>query len=646
METENRKTAHARRGFVLKKTLALLLILAVTAASGNVSWLEIKAAGAGGQYILPVFETSDVHGYLAETNGENNQYRLAYISDKVKDARNYNSVYDKNAALLLDAGDIFQGSTLSNLLHGNPVSCAYALMDYDVVTVGNHEFDWGIENVIDGDGTMRDCAMEGFETENKVPVVVSNLYLNNVKTAWMQDYVIVTKTARNADGAAIPVRIAVIGYVDNYEHEIMESKFIGLGYSIDENADIPNAIAKELEESGKADATVLLCHADAQETAESLGENSAIDVVLGGHSHNSKNGTASNGIPYMEPENYGEEFCRLNLVFEKEGDNAAFTSVTGTQIVSLADWVEKTWKTDENAQELDNSIVLLTDAAIDRLQDVMNAKIGYITTSAKKKGYIEGSGNLSTTGGNWMSSVYARAVNSDVAFTNHGGVRYNFELPEGQTQRDVTLAEIYANYPFGNFLYKYSLTYEELLEVFTYGLKDPEHRAITSVIGIDCYFENNEVQALVKDGTPIYLNGEWKDGWRTKTLTVATSDYVGTSDDIFDGMHNPLKQFNNAQKLLEKDLLDIDGAITVLTKEAAENNGLLTIDTTPHFMEGAYQGAFPETETPDEPADPTPPDTPTTPEQPSGGKLLRLLRVIVDFLVDLILRLLACPAGI
>lgn len=180
----------------------------------------------------------------------------------------------------------------------------------------------------------------------------------------------------------------------------------------------------------------------------------------------------------------------------------------------------------------------------------------------------------------------------------------------------MTLAEIYANYPFGNFLYKYSLTYEELLEVFTYGLKDPEHRAITSVVGIDCYFENNEVQALVKDGTPVYLNGEWKDGWRTKTLTVATSDYVGTSDDIFEGMHNPLKQFNNTQKLLEQDLLDIDAAISVLTKEAAENNGLLTIDPAPHFLEGAYQGAFPETDPTDEP---THSDTPTQPAQPSGG---------------------------
>ncbi len=632
--------APALRGSYLKKALILFLIFAVTAVPGNVRWLKITAAGADGRYILPVFETSDIHGYIAEKGGENYQYRLAYISDKVKDVRGYASAYDKNAALLLDAGDIYQGSTMSNLLNGDPIAGAYALMDYDAVTVGNHEFDWGLGNVIDGDGTMRDCAMEGFAAENKVPVVISNLYFNNGKADWMRDCVIVTKTARNADGEAIPVKIGVIGYAENYGYEIMESKFLGLGYSVDQNADIPNAIARELEESGAADATVLLCHADAQETAESLGENSAIDVVLGGHTHLNKNGTASNGIPFMEPENHGGTFCRLDLVFEKDGDGAVFTAVTGTQIVSLADRPEKTWKTAENAEELDSGVVLLTDAAIDRIRELMDAKIGYITTSAKKKGYIENSGNLSATGGNWMSSVYLRAVSSDVAFTNHGGVRYDFDLPEGQTQRDVTLAEIYADYPFGNYLYKYSLTYEELLEVFTYGLKDPDHRAVTSVVGIDCYFENNEVQALVRDGVPIYLNGEWKDGWRTKTLTAATSNYVGTSDDVFDGMHNPLKRFNDTPKLLEQDLLDVDGAIAVLTAEAAENDGRLTIDTAPHFIEGAPQGAFPDTE----PTDGTDPSAePDDPQQ--GFRLPRILQRIVDFILRLF-RMLLTGAGI
>ena len=138
------------------------------------------------------------------------------------------------------------------------------------------------------------------------------------------------------------------------------------------------------------------------------------------------------------------------------------------------------------------------------------------------------------------------------------------------------------------------------------------------------------MQALVRDGVPIYLNGEWNDGWRSKTVTVATSNYVGTSDDVFDGMHNPLKQFNDTQKLVEQDVLDVDGAIAVLTAEAAENDGLLTVDTAPHFIEGAYQGAFPDTEPAEE-------DPSAEPGAPQPGFLLRRL---LQRIVDVILRLL------
>ena len=127
------------------------------------------------------------------------------------------------------------------------------------------------------------------------------------------------------------------------------------------------------------------------------------------------------------------------------------------------------------------------------------------------------------------------------------------------------------------------------------------------------------------------LNGEWNDDWRNRTVTVATNNYVGTSDDVFDGMHNPLGRFNDTPKLVEQDVLDVDGAIAVLTAEAAGNDGLLTIDTAPHFIKGAYQGAFPDTE----PTDRTEPSAEPDDPQP-GSRLPRVLQRIVDFILRLI----------
>ena len=564
-------------------TLVLIIILSFSLKN------EVNAADAN-DYILPVFQTTDVHGYIAEKSGDNYQYLLSYISDKVKDVRGYGSDYNKDKALLLDSGDNYQGSTMSNLLNGQPITAAFSIMDYDAVTIGNHEFDWGIENTIDADCTMMDSNLEGFEAVNNIPVVASNLFRNNEKVSFAKDYVIIEKKATNSSGEEILVKIGVIGYLDNYSAEIMNEKFAGLGYSINEEPSIPNNIAKSLEDEELVDVTILLCHADAEETAESLGKNSVIDLVLGGHSHLNKQGNASNGIPYMEQEKHGATYGYLDLIFQKDNDEKiVFKDTENMGNIDIRDNLDKTLNIPENATELDPEMIGLTEVVVDKVKDVLNQKIGYVVEETKRKGVIEGSGKYSTTGGNWMSSVYMRAVGSDVAFTNQGGVRYDFLIPDNETKRDVTLGEIYSNYPFENKIYKYNLTYEELLQVLNYALKDEKGQAICSVVGIDCYFENEEVNALVKDGILIYQNGEWKDEWRTKNLTVATNEYVGTTDEVFKGTHNPLVEWNNASKLTIAEKVDVECAIEVLTKEANENNGLLFIDVNPHFIEGTYE---------------------------------------------------------
>ena len=107
-------------------------------------------------YSLPLFETSDIHGTLVDSSSEPDLHYLARISDIVKDVRSSGGSYDKSRALLLDTGDIYQGNTISNLLNGNPLKAAFDKMDYDAVSIGNHEFDWGLDVSVDPDSTMAD----------------------------------------------------------------------------------------------------------------------------------------------------------------------------------------------------------------------------------------------------------------------------------------------------------------------------------------------------------------------------------------------------------------------------------------------------------------------------------------------------------
>ena len=538
-------------------------------------------------YRLPVFETSDIHGYIAEKKEDVYQYYLAYISDKVKDVRGYGDKYNKDLALLVDGGDIYQGYSLSNLLEGESISAAYEIMGYDAVGLGNHEFDWEIENTVDNDGTMMD-ATNKFNIKNDIPVLASNIYQKGEKVDWIKDYVIVEKKARNEKNEEITVKIALIGYLDEYHEQIMSTLFTDKGYSIKDDISIPEEIAKKLEKEGLADISIILCHADAEIVANSLDKDTKVDLVLGGHSHKNKSNKTKNGIPYMEPTNNGKAYNYLELLFDKDNSGKViYKKVDNMNNISILDVIDNTLNKDGNKYELDPEIVELTDKVIDMLKEVQDKKIGYITTSAKKKEFISGSGNLSTTGGNWMSSIYQRATNSDVAFTNRGGVRFDFDVTG--KKRDVTVGEIYSTYPFDNEIYKYKITYEELLSIINYALSDPEKKTIVSILGIDCYYKDTTVNALVKDNVVIYKEGTWVDDWKDKTLTIATNEYVANNNEAENPDGNPIMKWNDTDKLLEHDKIDSAYAIEILTKEGKDNNGLLTIDTKPHFIEREYK---------------------------------------------------------
>ena len=538
-------------------------------------------------YRLPVFETSDVHGYIANKNKDDYEYLLAYISDKVKDVRGYEN-YNKDYALLLDGGDIYQGNIMSNLLEGESLSAAFKLMDYDAVTIGNHEFDWEIENTIDNDGTMQDSNIEGYKLKNDVPVIASNLYNNSKKVDWIKDYVILTKKARNEKGEEIEVKVGVIGYLENYSSSIMKNVFKDLGYSINENIEIPNNIAKKLEKEGLADVTILLCHADAEEIAQTLGSDTVIDIVLGGHTHISTSGKTENNMIYVQPGSYGNAYGYFEFVFEKGKEKIKFKEIDNVKNISVTENKNKTLNKDKNKNELDNEIVKLTETVINSMQNVLEKKVGYITTEARVKQYIDGSGEFSTTGGNWVSSIYLRSVNSDVAFVNNAGVRLDFSIQKGSKQRDVTLGNIYTNFPFDNVIYKYEITYKELLELLNYAVKDKNRAFVASIVGIDCYY-TEEVNALVKDDKLIYHNGIWYDGFEDMKLTIATNEFVATTDKVFDDVHNPLVKWNDTDKLIEHEKIDSVSAIEVLTKEASEKNGLLEIDVKPHYLNSEYK---------------------------------------------------------
>lgn len=595
---------------------------------------------AGGTYILPVFETSDTHGTLADISEPPYKYLLAFISDKVKDVRGYGANARPDLAILLDGGDIYQGNTLSILMRGQPIAAAYQLMGYDAVTIGNHDFDWGLEAAFDADKTMMDYEIGGVAGENRVSVVCANMYRNGAKIELADDYIILHKTAVDGEGNEIPVKVAVIGFAGNYGIGIKNELFAGAGYSISPDYDKVNAIAASLEKNGQCDATIVLAHEEAGQIAGKLGPDTAVDLVLGGHKHYNATAATAWNLRYMQPTSSGRAYAYAGLAFKAEDGRPVFEKVQSGQIIDVVADPSKLTNDPQNAEELDPELIDLTDRVVDELRDILDDEIGYITESVMHLVYIEESGLRASTAGNWLTSIYRRIAGADVAFINNGAFRVDFDIPEGQDRRIITLADIYTIFPFGNPIYCYEITYEEFLRVLQYALSDQGMILLSRMSGIDCYYTGTTVNAIVVGGgeagtsgnakaadsgtyggggaagfeaagaetgagsyggETIYANGKWKEGWKDKKLRVAMNEFTATTNRVSsDGQTNPFYEWRGTDKLVRFDQIENEEAVTVLTAEAAANDGHLFVDTAPHFIEKEHEDIL-EAEEADDP---------------------------------------------
>lgn len=130
----------SRRKFIKQSALATGALLA-----GNSLFAEMQQDAKAKR--LTILHTNDVHSRLEPfpMDGSRNQGLggVAARATLIEQIRK-----QEEQVLLLDAGDIFQGTPYFNLYKGEPEIKAMAAMKYDAVTMGNHDFDAGLENFV------------------------------------------------------------------------------------------------------------------------------------------------------------------------------------------------------------------------------------------------------------------------------------------------------------------------------------------------------------------------------------------------------------------------------------------------------------------------------------------------------------------
>ena len=115
-----------------------VLITVLVAALGTAACTPTPFATNKELVVISVLGTNDVHGELIPQSDRGGITTFSGYVATVREAR-----ADDGAVLLVDAGDMWQGTLESNLSEGAAVAAAYNALGYAAAAIGNHEFDFG-----------------------------------------------------------------------------------------------------------------------------------------------------------------------------------------------------------------------------------------------------------------------------------------------------------------------------------------------------------------------------------------------------------------------------------------------------------------------------------------------------------------------
>lgn len=517
-----------------------------------------------GETRILVIETTDIHGYIMDASSGDPaafQYRLARIARLVDEAKD-SGLYDD--VLLIDGGDLYQGTPVSNLTGGAAVRATFDMMDYDAVALGNHEFDWdAAEYAADSDGTIAPYVLGDYIGDAKTPVLAAGLYdaATGKRVSFTRDYAVIEKAGK---------RIAVIGYIPDYRNQIMTERIAP--YRIDGSLYHLKELCRQVKEKEQPDAVIVLAHEDPAIVASVLDPELAV-LVAGGHTHKIAAGQTANGLAYMQGNCNAQGFASAVLVFGPDGVSAE--NVQYTDIMS-----DRSLLTDkaENAPGLDTGITELTKALWDAVGSEMSEVLGYIDKPVVSEWDDIGA----SSGGNFFTGLMLRATQPDgavAAFYNTGGIRARFTIPDGETRRDITAYDIYVLAPFCNTLLVYEITGAELRQQLIDGLKHPNYGDQMSGLTFTYTATGDEntdradreytiLDITLSDGTVV-------DPEDTQTLyRVCTSNYSATK---------PGSVFENKEPVIPAADAPVDNEtfIRLLREEGKENNGHIAVDDGP-----------------------------------------------------------------
>ncbi len=489
---------------------------------------------------VTIFHTNDFHGNLQLSGSNPGMARTAY--------KIFTNTVEPSYTLILDAGDIMQGSLLSNLFYGESTIDIYNRVGYDVATFGNHEFDWGQEVLISR------TAQADF------PFVSANIVVSDTGSCdtagWtVPDFVDAPYVTITLGAAPNKVVIGIIG-VTTQEVPFITVAWATAGLCFKDPAESIAHYWAELD--AQADTIVVLSHlgnADGgygygfpvygdQTLARRLVKGGTpVDLIIGGHSHTDLAAAqVISGTTVVQAHYAGRKVGMATLAIDtaKGGD----VSVTWQRLVVGTGDPE------------DAEIKAAIDAWANDpwYQDQINRVVGYTN------GNIERNYNGDSKMGAFINDAIYNDLNNDdeplndvdMVFNNAGGLRTDFIWPGPPTTtwpQTITHGMMYSVLPFGNQTIVGSMTGAQIVELLNQSATLFKGALQVAGVRYDFYRYNNTLPGPQPWAWGAYNIEVWNPDTNTwepldlgRTYRIATNEFLAPAGQ--DGF-TPFKYLTN-----------------------------------------------------------------------------------------------------
>ena len=388
-----------------------------------------------------ILHTNDVHGRIVEEKGVIGDAKLATVIEKEREKSD-------QTTLVVDAGDAFQGLPISNSTKGEARAKILNEVGYDAMAVGNHEFDFGLDEA------------KKYKEILNFPLLSSNTYVNGARL--FEAATIVDKN-KDVEGD----EFVVIGVTTPETATKTHPKNVK-GVTFTEPIAEVNKVIEEIQAKALAEGKdykhyVVLAHLGVDTTtpvewrgstlAEALSKNPLLKgkrvTVIDGHSHTVESTTYGDNVTYNQTGSYLHNVGKITYKSRQLLGNPTQIPAADAKKLEANPKIEKLVKDIKQKYDAENAVEVVSNSPVELNGDRENVRV------------------RETNLGNVVAdSLYQYGQTgfshpTDIAVTNGGGLRET--IAKG---KPITKGNVIAVLPFGNTITQIQVTGQQVLDMF------------------------------------------------------------------------------------------------------------------------------------------------------------------------------------